>query len=261
VIVTVLQARMSSTRLPGKVLRPILGRPMIAHQIDRIRRARLIGRLVVATSVRPEDDAVAEAAAAAGAECARGPLDDVLARFHGAVAGRAEHVVRLTADCPLADWNVIDAAIARHLAAGADYTSNSVRRSFPVGLDVEVMTLAALEAAHREAEEPADREHVTRFLYRRPERFRIEQLVLAADLSPLRWTVDTPEDFALAAAVYGALHPAGPDFDRADVLDLLRARPDIAGLNADAAARALYRDLAAGPADPLGRGAALPTLA
>jgi spore coat polysaccharide biosynthesis protein SpsF len=221
-VLTILQARMSSSRLPGKVLKPLLGEPMIGRQIERLRRSRHLGRLVVATSTEPSDQPLAVYCASIGVEAFRGPLDDVLGRFGQALAAfePAEHVVRLTADCPLADWEVIDAVIDLHLKSGADYTSNALERTYPKGLDVEVMTAEALRAACAEAQDPYEREHVTPFLYRHPERFRLVQLTQPEKLDQLRWTVDTPEDFEFVTRVYEALHPADNAFTSADILAL-----------------------------------------
>src|SRR6266567_3469950 len=233
-ILGIVQARMSSTRLPGKVLKPILGRPMLGRQIDRVRRSRRIDRLVVATSVDPSDDAIAEFCSKEGIACFRGPLDDVLARFQGAVEffGPAEHIVRLTADCPLIDWTVIDDAIELHLRTGADISGNTIERSYPDGLDVEVMTGAALEKAHREAEDMYEREHVTPYLYRHPELFRPVHLVQGPDLAAWRWTVDTPDDFRMVEAVFAGLLPVKEDFIQRDILDFLSFHPEIAAINA-----------------------------
>jgi spore coat polysaccharide biosynthesis protein SpsF len=232
-ILAVLQARMSSTRLPGKVLKPILGRPMMGRQIDRVLRSRRIDRLVVATSRQAEDDAVAEFCAADGVPVYRGPLDDVLARVRDAAErfGPAEHVVRLTADCPLSDWTVIDSAIDLHLRERADISGNAVKRSYPDGLDVEVMTSAALRRAAEQAKAPDEREHVTPYFYRHPALFRLAHLVQAPDLAALRWTVDTAEDFRMIQAVFAELLPEKEDFVQCDILELLRARPDIGEIN------------------------------
>jgi glutamate-1-semialdehyde 2,1-aminomutase len=232
-IVGVLQARYSSSRLPGKVLMPILGHPMLALQIERLRRARRIDKLVVATSDQPDDDALLTACKAIGVECSRGSLNDVLDRvFRAASAEEASIVVRLTGDCPLADPEVIDACIARHCDGKFDYTTNALAPTFPDGLDVEVMSMAALQAAWREATLPSEREHVTPFIYKQPERFRIGHLRGDRDLSALRWTVDEPADMEFVRAVYGALYSAKPAFGMADVLDLMAARPGLADLNA-----------------------------
>ena len=218
-ILTILQARMTSTRLPGKVMAPILGQPMMARQIERLRRARRIGDLVVATSNEPGDDVVADCAERLGCLAFRGSLGDVLARYAGALArhGPADHVVRVTADCPLTDWRVIDQVIVRHLATGADYTSNTVERTYPKGLDVEVVRAPLLLDAAAEATDPYEREHVTPFFYFRPERFRIVQVTQDEDQNRWRWTVDTPADFAFARSVYETLYPVRPDFLSEDV--------------------------------------------
>lgn len=221
-ILTVLQARMSSSRLPGKVLRPILGRPMMELQIERLRRARLLGDLVVATSTDPSDDVVAHEGARLGCLTHRGPLQDVLARYVGAVEahGPCDHVVRVTADCPLADWSVVDACIEMHLSSGADYTSNTVERTYPKGLDVEIVKAPLLARAARESADPYDHEHVTPYFYRNRDLFSVRQLVQTPDDNELRWTVDYPEDFEFVSRVYEALYPRKPDFDSTDVYDL-----------------------------------------
>ena len=226
-VLAVLQARMSSSRLPGKVLRPILGRPMIALQIERLRRARRLSDLVVATSAEAEDDAIAACCQELGAGCHRGPLDDVLARFAGALtaAGAPKTFLRLTADCPLADWSLVDRCIEAHEASGADLTYTSEGWTFPKGLDVEVVETAALMAADREACEMYEREHVTPFIYRHRERFALHSLTRDPPLR-YRWTVDTPEDFDFVSAVYGALYPAKPDFTSQDILAWQAEYPD-----------------------------------
>jgi len=221
-ILAVLQARMSSTRLPGKVMKPILGMPMIGRQIERLNRCERIDRLVVATSREPSDDDLAEYLDGIGVRVFRGHLNDVLGRVLGAALanGPAEHVVRLTADCPLADPKVIDACIDLHLQSGADYTSNTIDRTYADGLDVEVATLSALTAAARAARDPYEREHVTPYLWRRPDRFSIAQLKQSPDLSDRRWTVDTPEDFEFVSRVFYMLYPTMPLFGQAEVESL-----------------------------------------
>jgi spore coat polysaccharide biosynthesis protein SpsF len=227
---------MSSTRLPGKVLRPLAGAPMILRQIERVRRAARIGRIVVATSDERTDDVLADVLRDAGLPVFRGPLDDVLARFIGALDafGPADHVVRLTADCPLADPEVIDEVIARHLASGADYTSNTVvNRTYPKGLDVEAARTEALREAYAATADPYDREHVTPFLYRHPERFRLEIVAQEKDESELRWTVDRPDDHAFVAAVYDALYAKTPGFSSDDVRAFVASRPELHAFGGD----------------------------
>ncbi len=211
----ILQARMSSTRLPGKVLAPVLGQPMIARQVERLRRCRRLDELVVATSTDPSDDALAAYGAASGLKVVRGDLHDVLGRFCAVLEAypQATAVVRLTADCPLADWTVIDNLVALRETEGADYANNVTPvRTFPHGLDAEVMRPQVLIEAGREAADPYEREHVTPFIHRRPERYRLGALTRSPSLAHLRWTVDYPEDLAFVRQVYEQLHPADPAF-------------------------------------------------
>jgi spore coat polysaccharide biosynthesis protein SpsF len=229
-ILAILQARMSSTRLPGKVLRPLSGSPMVLRQIERVRRSARIDRLVAAISDERTDDVLADVLEGAGVEVFRGPLDDVLGRYIGALQakGPAEHVVRLTGDCPLADWRVIDAVIDSHLEAGADYTANTWgRRTFPKGLDVDIVKSQVLADAGRRASDPYEREHVLPYIYRHPERYSLQGYEQAADEGELRWTVDLPEDLEFMAAVYDALYPAAPAFTSDGVRRLLAGRPDL----------------------------------
>jgi spore coat polysaccharide biosynthesis protein SpsF len=235
-ILAILQARMSSSRLPGKVLLPLAGAPMILRQIERVARARRIDRIVVASSENPSDDALATVVANAGVRVHRGPLRDVLARFIGALDahGPADHVVRLTGDCPLADPAVIDATIEHVTAAAADYGSNTPpHRTFPRGLDVEVMTAGALRAAAARAEIPEEFEHVTWAMHRHPELYRQAYFGQNADEGEVRWTVDFPHDYDFVRAVYDALYPANPAFTSDDVRRFVRSRPDLAMLGGE----------------------------
>jgi spore coat polysaccharide biosynthesis protein SpsF len=229
-VLAILQARASSTRLPGKVLRPILGTPMLRHQLDRVRRARALDALVVATSVDASDDSIAALCGDAGVDCVRGSLDDVLDRFHQAAAPYHPHiVVRLTGDCPLADPELIDRVVVFFRDSGADLAITA--GTFPDGLDVEAIRHDVLECAWQEATRPSDREHVTLFVHRQPDRFRIVRYPSASDLSRLRWTVDEAQDFELVRKVYEALYPRNPEFTTDDVLGLLAERPDLLELN------------------------------
>lgn len=233
-ILAVLQARMSSTRLPGKVLMPIVRQPMIVRQIERVTRARRIDELVVATSDRPEDDAIEKAARREGIAVFRGPLDDVQQRFLGALdAHPAEHLVRLTADCPLADPELIDATIELFLSSDADYANNvAPGRAWPKGTDVEVMRVAALREAARVATSEA-REHVTWDLRTQPDRWKQVFLACHPDQGAVRWTVDRPDDYAFVAAVYDALYPGNHAFTSDDVRAFVRSRPDLEDYGGD----------------------------
>lgn len=220
----VVQARMGSTRLPGKVLADVGGTPALAFLLERLRPAA-VDHVVVATSVHERDDAVADVAARAGAEVVRGPEEDVLGRY-GVVLSRlhCDTVVRLTGDCPLLDPGIIEDALRLHASSGADYTSNAVVRTFPDGLDVEVVRAEALRAAIAEASAPDEREHVTPFVYRRPERFSCVPLLAGEALGHERWTVDTASDLELVRRVVDHFAP-DRSFGWADVLAFLGRTP------------------------------------
>jgi len=246
-VLAILQARVSSSRLPGKVLRPILGRPMLLHQLDRVRRARSLDALVVATSTDATDDAIEQLCASEGVRTFRGSLNDVLDRFYQAARPHSPRAVaRLTGDCPLADPTLIDRVV--DLFHSDRFDIAGAAPTFPDGLDVEVVRFDALEVAWREATLPSDREHVTQFIHRQPERFRIGPLDSDTDLSHLRWTVDEPQDFELVSRIYEALYPRNPAFTTQDVLDLLSERPDLLNLNRGIRRNeGLARSLAADP--------------
>jgi spore coat polysaccharide biosynthesis protein SpsF len=233
-VAIIVQARMGSTRLAGKVLKPIAGRPMLSYQIERLRRVTLAQQLLIATTTNPLDDALVAFCAAEGVRCTRGSESDVLSRYcEAAVALDADVVVRVTADCPLLDPQLVDLAIRTFAAGeGCDYLSNMIRPTWPYGMAVEVVSAAALAQANAEARDPAEREHVTPFIYWRPQRFRIQSLEHERDLSAHRWTVDTPEDFELVSRILATLYPRRPQFAMADVLALLDEHPQWVQLNA-----------------------------
>ncbi|MBI1351768.1 MAG: spore coat protein [Actinomycetales bacterium] len=222
----VLQARMTSSRLPGKVLQPILGAPMVLRQIERVRRATTLDGLVLATSIDPTDDELADVVTALGVPVVRGSLDDVLARFVQAIDTHGiDVVVRLTADCPLASPVVVDRVVSAFDPERVDYVSNTLQPTYPDGLDVEVVKADVLRWVAAHSDDPHEREHVTLGVYRRPDRFRVLNVSGEQDLSDLRWTVDTPDDLAFVRQVYERLYPGDPAFDVDDILDLLAQEP------------------------------------
>jgi spore coat polysaccharide biosynthesis protein SpsF len=231
--VMIVQARMSSTRLPGKVLQPIAGKPMLGWQLDQLAAVRNCDRMVVATTTNPEDDALAALSRERGIACYRGSEHDVLGRYaEAARACDARTVIRICGDCPLMDPEVVDAVIACYQEGPpADYVSNTCEKTFPLGCGAEVFSMEALAAAHAEAREPVEREHVTPFFYRRPERFRIRQHKQDRDESHWRWTVDTPEDFDFVTRILTAIGPRHP-FRRADVFAVLEQHPEWREINA-----------------------------
>ncbi len=218
---------MASTRLPGKVLADVRGQPLLGIMLRRL-RPLAVEEVVVATSTAAVDDPIESFCCAAGVQTVRGDELDVLGRFGATLARHsADTVVRLTADCPLADPAVIAEAIGLHERSGADYTSNTLIRTYPDGLDVEVLSSSALRVADSEASDPVEREHVTPFVYRRPERFRLMALRIESPAGDERWTVDTTPDLALIGQVMDEM----PDWPTAGWREILakvgrRARPN-----------------------------------
>jgi spore coat polysaccharide biosynthesis protein SpsF len=254
--IAIIQGRMGSSRLPGKVLLDIAGKPMIQHVIERTRRAQTLTAVVVATSSEPADDPIAEFCASQAVPCARGSLQDVLDRYYQAArAHQAQVVVRITADCPMIDPELIDETVRLvtepHLPIQVDFAANRLPppfgRSFPIGLDVEVCTFAALERAWLESAETFHREHVMPYIYQNvrlsassaqlssglsPRGFGIVLLNHEPDYGTLRWTVDTPEDLLFAREIFARL-AVKPDFRWYDVLDILQREPELARINAE----------------------------
>ena len=235
-VVAIIQARMGSSRLPGKVLLDIAGRPMLMRVVERARRAVLIAEAVVATSDEASDEPIVEACRQADVLCLRGHPLDVLDRVHAASeATQADVIVRLTADCPLLDPGVVDLTVRAFLDANppVDLALNRLPwdRTYPIGLDTEVFSREALQRTWREAREPHQREHVVPYMYEIPGRFRVVHVRAEADFGDYRWTVDTPEDLQLVRAVYAAF--AGrEDFGWREVLALLRVKPELTAVNA-----------------------------
>ena len=233
-VVAIVQTRMGSTRLPGKVMKPLLGLPMLARLLERLARCQKLDDVVVATTDDGSEQPIVELVDSLDVHVFRGSEDDVLTRYYGAAQRYgADVVVRITSDCPLIAPEVIDKCVGAFLASGGDvdYASNGFKRTYPRGLDTEVFGVGALEAAHNEASTPPEREHVTPFIWEQPQRFRLLDVVDAEDHSDLRWTVDTPEDFELVSKIYGALYPTNPAFSYRDVLRLLDEHPAWSNLN------------------------------
>ncbi|MET0156098.1 MAG: glycosyltransferase family protein [Rickettsiales bacterium] len=231
--VVIVQARMGSTRLSGKIMKKLCGKTVLAHDIARISQAGRVGAIVVATTDKPSDDAVSDEAKKCGARVFRGSEDDVLSRYYfAAKEAGARTVVRVTSDCPLYDGLLLDAMLETFSGAGCDYLSNGIERTFPRGLDTEIFTFDALEEAHFEARRPEEREHVTPFIYRNPQKFSLYSYTGAPNNAHMRWTLDTEEDFSFIFAVYDALYREGAIFSTDDVFRLLRNRPELAELNA-----------------------------
>lgn len=231
--VVIVQARMGSSRLPGKVLLEVTGKSLLEIEIGRLHRSLLPDALCVATTDRPQDGTIEELCRKLGIPCYRGSEDDVLGRYYEAAKYmQADEIVRVTADCPLIDPEILDSVVRRRRETGADYASNTLKRTFPRGLDVECFTYAALESTYSEAELPWEREHATPFIYSRPERFVLTNLESEKDESSHRWTVDTPEDFQLISLVLDRFSHDMSGFRYRDVLALLNDNPDWQKINA-----------------------------
>jgi len=230
--VAIIQARMGSTRLPGKILLEIAGDTMLARVVGRVRRARLLDTIVVATSNLAADDLVVAECDRLGVRCVRGGEPDVLGRYAlAASAVQAEIIVRITSDCPLIDPDVLDYVMAAFIAERPDYASNCLERTFPRGLDVEVFSRRALAVAQEEAREGYQREHVTPYIYENPERFRLLSISSTRPEAAVRWTVDVQEDIELVRRIYTHFH--GQDtFSWLQALGLMHAEPELTVINA-----------------------------
>lgn len=234
-ILGVLQARTSSTRLPQKVLLPLGGRPMIVRQMERMRRSRKVDRWVLATSDQAEDAILCEMATSVGFEFHQGSLNDVLDRFYQAASRFSPGVVvRTTGDCPFFDPGLLDEGIEEFERQGVDYLSNCLQPTFPDGLDFEVFSFKALERAWREADLPSEREHVTPFLYKKSSGFGVHCVRNPrGDFSSWRLTVDEPRDYELICRIYDELSPRRPDFGFDDLVEFLSSRSGLMSLNSD----------------------------
>ena len=231
-VVAIIQARLGSERLSGKVLRDIAGEPMLVRVVNRTMRAKTLDEVVVATTVESQDDAIANVCVSKGWICTRGREFDVLDRYYeSAQAQQAKVVVRITSDCPLIDPGIIDLTVHKFMEKGSmDYASNTFpQRTFPRGLDVEVMTLEALERAWGEDANSIWREHVTPYIYYNPDLFEIMDVKNDNDYSHMRWTVDTQEDLAFVRLVYE--HFEHDHFSWLEVISLLDKKPELMDIN------------------------------
>lgn len=225
---------MTSTRLPGKVLKKVLDKPLLEYQIERIQRSKHLHEIVIATTTNETDNPIVELANKLGINVYRGSEEDVLSRYHeAAIQYGADIIVRLTSDCPVIDPKVVDNVIQYYLENQSryDYVSNTLTRSYPRGMDTEVFTFQALKESYNEAEEKHEREHVTPFIYLRPNRYSLGSVQYITDKSTYRWTVDTPEDFELIRRIIENLYPSNPHFTLEDTITLLETNPDWLEIN------------------------------
>jgi len=231
-ITAIVQARMGSTRLPGKVLMDLGGESVLARVVRRLRRASQIREIVIATSDSPNDDAILRECDRLCVSCFRGPEHDVLGRYwQAAEQFRCDLIVRVTSDCPLIDPDVVDEVITACITKQADLACNELPRTFPRGLDVEVLTIETLRRAQEMSDQSYQREHVTPVIYERPDVFSIISVQTEPDLSHYRWTVDTSEDLTLIRAIYDHFENRD-DFGWRAAVELIRRRPELAEINA-----------------------------
>jgi spore coat polysaccharide biosynthesis protein SpsF len=231
-IAAFIQARTSSTRFPGKVLKPILEKPMLELEIERVKLCNSIDKVVVVTSTAPDDQQIVDLCHRLNVDVFCGSMENVLDRFYQAANRfKPDHIVRVTGDCPLIDPKVVEDMVRLYLEQGSDYGTNCIPPTYPDGLDAEIFSFQALKLAQTEAFLPSHLEHISLFFEEQPERFRIVNLSNSSDLSSLRWTVDEPEDFEFVKTIFESLYPLSPSFDMDDVLALLRKRPELVSLN------------------------------
>jgi spore coat polysaccharide biosynthesis protein SpsF len=232
-VITV-EARMSSTRLPGKVLRPIIGRPLLERMVERLQRVTRADAIVIATTTNPIDDPIESLARAIGVGCWRGSEEDVLQRVLDAARSvDAELIVETTGDCPLIDPAIVDQVIHTFLVNRVDYCANVLEPTYPRGLDVQVFPTAVLAEVAGLTDDPADREHVSLYIYEHPERYRLLTVAsgLPEQVGELRLTVDTEPDLELVSRIYEALYPTNRNFCLVDILGFLGRRPELAFIN------------------------------
>ena len=230
-VTSIIQARMTSTRLPGKVLMSVMGKSLLEYMLERVRRAWCVESILVATTNNATDDPLVKLAEQFGAQVFRGSEFDVLDRYYRAAStAQAEHIMRLTADCPLIDPEILDQVAEFYFDGGYDYVSNALEPNLPDGLDAEVFSFSALQAAWAKAELPSHREHVTPYI-RKSGLYRLGSWKQSRNFSDLRWTVDETEDFELVRSVLEALYPDNPCFGLDDVLKLLANHPEWTELN------------------------------
>ncbi|MBP2316829.1 cytidylyltransferase domain-containing protein [Azospirillum soli] len=233
-IVATIEARMTSTRLPGKVLRPAVGKPYLELMVERLKRVPSLDGIVIATTTNATDDPVVELAERLGVGWYRGSEEDVLTRvLEAAKAHAVDVIVETTGDCPVIDPDIVEQCIASYRAGGADYVSNFLVRDYPIGMETQVFATDVLADVARRTDDPSDHEHVSLFIYRHPELYRLRDVVAPPELTDpdLRLTLDTPEDDRLLSLLFERLYPRHPAFTLADILGLIRDEPALRAIN------------------------------
>ena len=240
-ITAIIQARVSSTRLPNKVFSEICGKPLIWHISERLKWSKKIQKIVLATTINPADDSLERWARSNDIEVFRGSENDVLSRYyHAALSSKATTIIRITADDPFKDPEIIDKVVDVYFDNDLDFAYNNHPPTFPEGLDTEVFSLHALEKAENESQDPFEREHVTQYFYKRPEIFKQMNVPYTENISFLRWTIDTKKDLEMAKEVYKYLHKENQIFLMNDILNLLAEKPYIKKINMEVKRSDMY---------------------
>lgn len=225
---------MKSSRLPGKVLLPVCGKPLLELMIERLRQVPELDGIVIATTADPSCQPIEDLAKRLGVGCFRGSEDDVLDRvLRSAQSAQADLIVELTGDCPLIDPDLVSEVIREFRSRDVDYCANVLQRTHPRGMDVQVFPTKVLARVAELTNEPSDREHVSIYIYTHPERFRLHNVTssLSPEDADLRLTVDTPDDFKLVSEIFQRLYPANPRFGLSDILRLMREHPELRAIN------------------------------
>jgi len=233
-IVCTIEARMKSSRLPGKVLLPVCGKPLLELMIERLRQVPELDGIVIATTADPSCQPIEELAKRVGVGCFRGSEDDVLDRvLRSAQSAQADLIVELTGDCPLIDPDLVSEVIREFRSRDVDYCANVLQRTHPRGMDVQVFPAKVLAQVAELTNNPSDREHVSIYIYTHPELFRLHNVTssLSPEDADLRLTVDTPDDFKLVSEIFQRLYPTNPRFRLADILKLMREHPELRAIN------------------------------
>ena len=250
-IVATIEARMASTRLPGKIMLPFAGKPSLELMIERVKRASLLDEIVVATTINPKDDEIVKLCRRLHVAYYRGSEEDVLGRLIKAGQSvSADIIVETTSDCPIIDWRHVDYLVNLFFSGKYDYVSNIIERSFPRGLDVQVFSLKVLEKVERIAKDYVYREHPTFYIYIHPKEFRLKNWRAGDKMfwPDLRVTLDTREDYIVLTKIFEKLYQVNPDFSAEDVVDFLRHHPEIVRINSEVKQKNPHQELKYGKA-------------
>lgn len=227
---------MGSTRLPGKVILPAAGKPLLEHLVARLRRVPRIDEIVMATTLKSQDDPIVRLSKKIGIEFFRGSEDDVLGRVLGAArSSHADVIVEITSDCPLIDPKVVELCVERYCTLEADFVANFLEPSYPIGMASQVFATSILDEVARTTHNPVDHEHPSIYIYRHPGKYRLMNVSAPPEHTrpKLRLTLDTIEDYQVIRTIFEALYPQKENFDLTDTINFLDAHPEIASINAD----------------------------